>query len=274
MSDEIEKLHIAIRRYCMDRYSYWMERYSELASLGKARSGYEYTGEALCTYPRYNVLNAMLVEIERHRPEDFTSLDEARRVFRAAAANAQNVFTRPPHGNLELQVMNEERAALDSFIATATADDLSAVEPLFYRRVLSAEESAAIREKLETVWQVTEGYWYPLSGRKRDDIEIFQDAYFEKEVGTEKLHAIFRNRGVATLWEMREDGIDYELELSVCEPYYNANEGYWCDETFAWIIYASHESSITVGGWLLPEIKSIWPNWEARVWTSPFFDQP
>jgi hypothetical protein len=73
---------------------------------------------------------------------------------------------------------------------------------------------------------------------------------------------------------MREDRIDYELELSVFEPSYNGNEGYWCDETFEWIIYSSHESSITIGGWLLPVVKNIWSHWEERVWTTPYFDQP
>ena len=38
-----------------------------------------------------------------------------------------------------------------------------------------------------------------------------------------------------------------------------------------WIIYASHESSVTVGGWLLEEMQAIWPSWQERTWTSPFF---
>lgn len=274
MESEVEKLHTAIRGYCMDRYSYWTEKYGEIVSKGQDRAGYGYTQEALCTFPRYNVLNAMLVEVERHRPEDFTNLNEAKRAFRAAALNAQNIFTQPPNGDLEQKVMHEEREALCEFISQLSESDLLRIEPLFYRRVLSAEESNAIRERLKSIWRITEGYWYPLAQRERDDIEAFQDIYLEKEVGVEKLHSIFRNRGIERVWEMREDGINYELELAVFEPSYNGNEGYWCDETFDWIIYASHESSITIGGWLLPEIKNVWLSWKERVWTTPFFDQP
>jgi hypothetical protein len=273
MSSKIENLHTSIRRYCMERYCYWTKTYGELVSAGKDRSGSEYTKEALYTFPRYNVLDAILVEVERHRPVDFTSLDEARRVFKAVAAEAQSIFTQPPNGNVEQQAMNEEREALDNFIAKVTEDDLSLVEPLFYRRVLSADESAIIRDRLQMDWSVSQGYWYPLADRKREDIEAFQDTYFEKEVGTEKLHTIFRLHGIETLWEMREDGINFELELSVFEPYYNGYEGYWCDATFEWVIYASHESSITIGGWLLPEVKDVWSDWKERVWTTPFFDQ-
>ena len=50
----------------------------------------------------------------------------------------------------------------------------------------------------------------------------------------------------------------------------NFSEGYWCDGAFDWIIYASHESSITIGGWLLPEIKKVWSNWKEGLWTTPF----
>ena len=181
-------------------------------------------------------------------------------------------FTQPPNGNLEQQAMNEEREALDNFISEVTEDDLLFVEPLFYRRVLTAEEGTTIWDRLQTDWGVSQAYWYPLADHKREDIEAFQDAYFETELGSEKLRAIFRTHGIETLWEMREDGINYELELSVFEPYYNGNEGHWCDATFEWIVYASHESSITIGGWLLPEVKGIWSNSQERVWTTPFFE--
>jgi hypothetical protein len=62
------------------------------------------------------------------------------------------------------------------------------------------------------------------------------------------------------------------MEISAFEPYYNGAEGFWCNNNFDWVIYASHESSITVGGWLLAEIKNVWPNWKERVWTTPFFE--
>jgi hypothetical protein len=272
MNNEMEKLHAAVRRYCLEQYSYWTKKYGELVSEGKDRFGNQYANEALYTFPRYNVLNAILVEVERHRPVDFSSIDDAKRVLKSVALNAQSIFTQPPNGNLEQTAMNEEREALAKFISELSNNDLLLVEPLFYRRVLTAEEGATIWDKLETDWGVSEGYWYPLANRKRQDIEAFQDKYFEKEVGTEPLRKLLRTHGIETLWEMREDGVNYELELSVFEPYYNGSEGYWCDATFQWIVYASHESSVTIGGWLLSEINDVWSNWRQRVWTSPFFE--
>ena len=66
----------------MERHSYWTNKYAELSSAGKDRAGYGYTDEALSTFPRYNVLNAILFEVERYRPEEFGTLDEAKRFFR------------------------------------------------------------------------------------------------------------------------------------------------------------------------------------------------
>jgi len=59
--------------------------------------------------------------------------------------------------------------------------------------------------------------------------------------------------------------------VSLFQPYYNGAEGYWSSDGLDWIIYASHESSVTVGGWLLEEVKQAWSDWNSRIWTSPFY---
>src|SRR5688572_18208473 len=141
-----------------------------------------------------------------------------------------------------------------------------------YRRILSTEESESIWRQLSSRWGIEDNYWYPLTGIEPDAVEAFQDVHFDKQIGTKKLRSILASRKVGIVWEIREDDNNYEPELSVFDPYYNGAEGYWCDSTFEWIIYASHESSITIGGWLLPEVQKAWPNWKDHVWTTPFFD--
>lgn len=272
MNNIIENLHTAIRRYCINNYSRWTEKYSELASAGKNRAGYNYTDEALYIFPRYMLLSAILVEVERYQPEEFATLDEAKRFFRLIVTETQSESTEPHDNHLERKAIDEEREALCKFIDQLTEEDLLSVEPLFHRRVLSAQETDSIWKKLASRWEISEHYWFPLTLEKPDNVEAFQDAYFEKEVGAEKLQAILHSRGVGRVWEIREYGANYELELSAFEPYYSGAEGFWCDSNFDWIIYASHESSITVGGWLLSEIQAIWSNWKERVWTTPFFD--
>lgn len=272
MNDQIKHLHDAIRRYCMDRHFYWSKKYSELDSARKNFTNDGYTDEALRTFPRYNVLNAILTETECYRPDEFKTLDEAKKFFSFVASEAEGGFKKPPNGSIEQGVMNEERELLCNFINQITEKDLSLVKTLFYRRVLTSNESEEIRNELRQRWEISKSYWYPLSPNKTEGVEAFQDSYFDEEIGAEKLKEILYNRGVNTVWEIREDGMDYEYELSVLEPYYNGAEGFWCDDKFDWIIYASHESSITLGGWLLPEIQKIWTDWRKYIWTTPFFD--
>ncbi len=247
-------------------------KYYGLASAGTNRSGFGYTDEALYIFPRYMLLNAILVEVERYRPGDFLTLNEAKRFFCLIAAETQSESTQPHENKIECKAIDEERYALCKFIEQLNEQDLSSVEPLFYSRVLSEKESNSIWEKLSSRWEIPKWYWYPLAIDKPDNVEAFQDSYFEKEVGAEKLQEILSSRGIEKVWEIREYGANYKLELSIFEPNYSGAEGFWCDENFDWIIYASHESSITVGGWLLPEIQAVWSNWKERIWTTPFFD--
>jgi hypothetical protein len=53
MDTLIEKLHTAARRYCIDRYQYWVEGYSEVVKEGRDRDrNNNYTDEALRVFPR------------------------------------------------------------------------------------------------------------------------------------------------------------------------------------------------------------------------------
>lgn len=117
-----------------------------------------------------------------------------------------------------------------------------------------------------------DGYWIPLTIWKPENTEAFQDKYFEEEFGSERTRQILYSLGVEKVRELREGKIDYEVDLSVVEFDYSGEEGFWFDETFDWLIYASHESSITFAGSILPEIKKNWRNWQNRLWDSPFFD--
>ncbi len=58
--------------------------------------------------------------------------------------------------------------------------------------------------------------------------------------------------------------------MQLVEPHYNLAEGIWTSRSLDWIVYASHENSITVGGWMLAEVKRAWPEWECHIWKTPF----
>jgi hypothetical protein len=76
---------------------------------------------------------------------------------------------------------------------------------------------------------------------------------------------------VFQLCELESDP-EYEIEHSILEPRYaNGGEQYSTSETTNWIVYASHESSITLGGdWLIDLLKKRWLDWNQRAYGGPY----
>jgi hypothetical protein len=261
-------LHTAARRYCLERHAYWCERYSAIVRERGDRQadGYQYTPEALATFPRYNVLNAIRVEVERLDPGKLGDPDSTRALVVLAGELAEDDFTRSPIGDVDKKAMANEREAFCRYMMTLTVFNLSAVEELPYRRVLAEEESKSVWSRLRGRWQIPDGYWYPLSDCQPSDVVAFQTAACDESDAYRKLQDILAARGIERIWELREYGPEYEEDLTLFQPHYDLAEGYWSSGDLDWIVYASHESSVTVGGWLLRDLKALWPEWEAHIW--------
>ncbi len=273
MSDHSERLLSAARRYCTDRFGMWAEKYAALSKAGKDRDsdGYHYTEEALRTFPRYNVLGAIQTDIERLTGRDLGTIDEARETVALAGLTAQNDFT-DPMGTIDEAAMQEERQLFAEYVRAVSCADLEAAPRLPYRRVISEKEADKLRNQLTSEWGVSDGHWYPLAEKSHENIEAYQDRHFQQNIRTEDLRQMLRSRGIGRVFEVREYGPSYELDVELFEPEYNGAEGYWVSDNLGWVMYASHESSITVGGWLLDEVKVAWPNHTQHIWQTPFFE--
>ncbi len=261
-------VHTAARRYCLKRHALCTERYNEIVRRrrDRERSGQHYTPEALDTFPRYNVLNAIRVELERTDPGDLGDIVAAKERVTRAGETANDDFTRDPTGVIERRAMVEERTAFCDYVRGLSPADLAAIEPLPFRRVLAADESESVWARLRARWQIPGGYWYPLADCPLSGLEAFDAAAFSEGAPPDRLQGILERHGIVRVWELREYGPEYEQEVSLFDPYYNGAEGYWSSGVLDWIVYASHESSVTVGGWLLEEVKVIWPAWQSHLW--------
>jgi hypothetical protein len=270
-----QAMHVAARRYCSDQFGYWSNRYAILDRQGTNRvetdDSWEYSPEALAIFPRYNVLRAIGIEIERLNPERLVDVADTRELLLAAGMTAEDEFTRNPIGEIAATSTANEREAFCRFIRELTEAELGATQPLAYRRVLTTVESKQIWSRLRQTWRISDSYWYPLAKSSLGNIAAFQDRPFYEFVPPAILKEILTAHRIDRLWELRESGAEYEQDISLFEPYYNGAEGYWSSDELGWIIYASHESSLTIGGWLLDEIKDRWPSWRESIWTSPFF---
>ena len=120
-----QALHATARRYCNEHFSRWAARYTELPNAGRDTDGYNYTKEALDTFPRYNVLNAIRVELDRIDPTTLVDLEGTRALIVDAGKNAEDDFTRNPIGPIDAAAMTDEREAFCSYIRSLKDSDLN-----------------------------------------------------------------------------------------------------------------------------------------------------
>jgi hypothetical protein len=255
-------LHTAARRFALDGHARWTAHYQATGASERPDSV-----EALAIFPRYLVHEAMLWALEA---EDVPhELPKARERLADAVLSAHSVMTRNLRGTVELQAMAEERHALERFIRTVPEGELARVVPLPFRRVLTVHERVEVEQALAEIWGIADGYWYPLEESQRTDVLAFEATEFHSSVGAPRLRSILHEISAGHLFELPEfsEFPAYEQDLEVCDFRYTGAEGYWFDRDMAWIVYASHEDSITFGGSQLVErIQAIWPTWQEHLW--------
>jgi len=260
-------LHTAARRYCQERIAYWHQRYATLGSPGGG-AGWTYSDRHKDVFPRYNVLDGILVGVERLWPESFNVLPALRNELWSIGQSAQGHGTEGVTDTIQQRAMQEERDRFSAFVDTLRSEELDAVEALPYRRTLLDEESSLIWDRLRQQFGLSRNpYWYPLQGEAPADTAAFDAEVFHRHVPAVRLQEILAETGIKRLWELREYGPEYEIDLTLLEPIYNGAEGFWTADAMDWLLYASHESTLTLSGtWLVSRVQAAWPTWrEHRV---------
>jgi hypothetical protein len=108
--DEKNALHTAARRFCQEHHSYWAQKYEELGRAMDSEDG-------LKLFPRYRLDKAMLVEIERLVPAEFTLLQDARASLARAAEQACNaLLTEFKDSNPAIAALKEELSAFQQYV--------------------------------------------------------------------------------------------------------------------------------------------------------------
>lgn len=277
-------LHNAARKYCIDRAD-------ELAEIHKQSDTDEEKQEQGAGI---SLLIAILLEIERAVPKDFDSGDEAHEYLLMAGKKAQvlgyhtegsgdgrRVVSRAYNWTeTERKALESARADYITYVTDLSLEKAASVERVPYRHVLTGAKRFRVAWKLEERWGVSprEHYWYPLLDVEiPSDVDVLalQELWFYKEVGAERMRSILLARGITRIWELQESIIssEYELDPRLCSFW--GNETYWSSPELDWLVYVSHESSITFAGtWLVDAIKKSWPNWQQRIYTGYDYEPP
>jgi len=280
--DEKIALHTAARRYCMEqapalnplheeqwyRDRRWLRNRELLIAWSNARG----TGNQI------ELLGAILFQIERVLPDDFSSLNALRTFLLETDEAAYNVFFTSDSLDDERE-KNKEKVLFQTYIKSLTMNDLLAITPLPYRRVLTEHEIVDIWRHIEQCWGITaKMHWYPLNNvSPPPHVIALQEDWFAFALPPDVLRNILMQHGIRRVWELREDGSlpQYEMDVAFLVSWDGGAEHVWTSEGMDWMIYTSHESSITLGGqWLLDSVKQIWPQWKDHIYTDYSYQHP
>lgn len=265
MPSGIEQILLAARHYCVANSSRLMEE-TDRAKVG-SKCAIDKRGIAY----RMLVLSAILDEIEAFVPSDFTSKEEAQQYIIEAIMTAHSIETEGPLPDVYEQCIRAERDNFRSYMLELTAEQMSQVEMLPYRRVLAKREIDHLKKRMNSIWKIDYDYgFYPLSEYKPRNTEAFQEEYFHQEVGANVIRDLLEDRGIHHVWELREFGSSYDMDSYWLSNKYPP-ETYWTSEAMDWLIYASHEDSITISGWLLKKVIRYWKNWRKRIYPGSLF---
>ena len=269
--NENAAVHTLARRYCQEQFSEWCRRYEALQRR-QPRSEGDYSPEAYDSFPRYLILQAMLRAVEALTPDSASSTDILVEAMTNVVQKADSNLTAAPQNPIAASAIAEERAKFIAYIRCLTADRINAAKPLPLRRTFTKEESDRIWAELKAKWEVGCDYWYPLKSKELPPgILAFHTDYFDDNKEA-ILRELLARRGIERIWELREHGDDdRELELALFQPRYNGAEGYWTSAESDWLVYASHESSITLAGdWLVLAFRETVPGCDRYRYGGPF----
>ncbi|WP_146017597.1 hypothetical protein [Verrucosispora sp. ts21] len=260
-------LHWASRRYLMTRYEELHSEYGRLPDGSCRADGYHYTTEAKRIFPRYDVVEAMLMEVERLDPDRLPAVDVLVSMMLAAADGGDSPLTEPPYDEVEAQAAADERRLFAAKVQHWTAQADVRADPVPYRRVLTREESSAWRTSLQRRWGVQSGGWHPmLSAAFPHDVLVLTEESMWQGDGVDQVRRVLRELGRPRVVELREYGADYLLDVEIVAPRYTGPEGYWTDEQHDWIAYASHEGTVAFGGVLSAGLVATWPGVDRWRW--------
>lgn len=160
-------------------------------------------------------------------------------------------------------MLQEERQKFIEFIENITEDDLNSIEPLPHRRRLKQEESKQVRQSLLEKWNFQGNYWEPLEELSpQPSLFLIKDNVADTDY--EQILEEIQKHAHNKLFEITEDGSDAEIEFGLFHP--DCYETIYCDRTFSWIVYGSHESTIAFGGtWLLDFISQLYADRQDKL---------
>ncbi len=231
------------RRYCMERSKEFEHRYET------SRAGiYSY---------RCLVMDKLLYWVETAIDADFDSAAECTQTLTSFVNRLQSDDVNHTPNALMRKIIDDEKKRFVEFVLSL--DETCPTPDLPYNRTVIGEEKENIEKELADKWDyVRTWYWDPLCNATEKETLFLMEwhvrSYFEAiATRLQKTHPLVFRYGEGI------DGRDspYCAQTSVMDLSFSGRETVYFDQELTWIIYLSHEQTITFAGSILPIIKSL-----------------
>lgn len=248
-----------MRHFLKERIIHWQQLYSNLDGPNTTPE-MEKSDQIKRVYTRYNLLQAVLDEIDRMDFDRLADFSDTRDYILCATQCAASVFTKSTD-RLEQEAMQEERDLAGTFVRMQTSSDCLSIDPLPYTRRLSSSDSESIRSRIRTTWGIKEFCWHPIDGSSKPSaVEVFRWSKLSPQLMKGWLREGLASRGIDRYWMMHEFGWDRIESRLLIDPGYFGEEQICTSESLDWIAYFSHEDSATLGGWALDLTQELVPD--------------
>jgi hypothetical protein len=111
--------------------------------------------------------------------------------------------------------------------------------------------------------------WVPITNPAKfsEELEVYGAEAFAKQFDGKLPMLLEQTFGVSELYEITEGGTVKIVALADCLFRYSGLEHIYTDQSFRFLLYFSHESSVTAGGKTLVDlIHQIWPESIRYFW--------
>ncbi|MGB4818852.1 MAG: hypothetical protein WBP33_07025 [Saprospiraceae bacterium] len=227
-------------------------------------------------------MNAIQQGIETLVGQEFQSFDNCKQHLSDIGLKSHSIFTIESNTDIHLlgesgkyksttgkqnpiakNAMTEERAKFVEFINSRTTENISRVEPLPYRHRLTDQEMISVRKQLADLWNYDGDYWNPLDDKSpKETVFIMKDNLTKDD--SKKIIDFIASNPSKKFFEITEDRIDYEIEIDSFNL--DLYETIVTDKSFEWVIYGSHEGTITFGGTFLNDfVKNLFANRQEKL---------
>lgn len=275
---DTEKLITSARHYCIDNFVFWTEKYkNESNAKDITQSNYAYN-----IFPRYNVLMAIQQGVEILVGQELQSFEICKQQLVDIGLKSHSIFTVDNNEEIHLLgesgknkstiggqhhiakiAMAEERTKFIEFINSRTIENISQIKPLPYRHRLTDQEMILFRKQLAVIWNYDGEYWNPLDDKSPKETIFIMKEHLTDNDSKQIVNFISANSN-KRLFEITEDSIDYEIEHDSLDI--DLYETLLTDRTFEWVIYGSHEGTITFGGAFLIEfVKNLFAGRQEKL---------